>query len=94
MLAAIVGDVKATAFKNQTCPGADQSFHAAFAPLLLGATFFGTGSQWLVGHALENLKFMPALGAGILICRHSLKLSMSKPMRLNAIARNARVYLI
>src|ERR1051326_7766318 len=70
--AAIIGDVKATAFEDQTSPSTNRAFYFAFAPFFLGAGAFRANFQSFRRNRLKLFKLMSALFADVLISWHSI----------------------
>jgi hypothetical protein len=70
-VAAVIGNVKPAAFKDETSAAADGAFDFALAPALLRAQIFGTDLEPPGRHRLEFLKLVSALFADILVGRHT-----------------------
>src|SRR5664279_4754880 len=68
--AAVVGDVKATAFEQQSAAGADLFLHPAPAPFFLRTPVFGTNPQRPGGHGLQGFKLVAAFFTGVFVGRH------------------------
>ena len=66
----VIGRIKPRAFKNKPGPGAQQTFHLPFAPVFLLAAFFGTGSERLIFHGLEDLESFGAFLAMVFVSGH------------------------
>jgi hypothetical protein len=73
ILAAIIRDVKAAAFENQTGARADGAFHFSFTPPFLSAGILGAELQRLGRDRLKNIKLVAALFTDVLICWHNQK---------------------
>ena len=79
--AAMIGDVEAGAFENQTRPRADEAFDLAFAPGSLSAQFLRANGQRGRRNPLKFLKLMSALLTNVFVSRHSLYVN-SRPRPL------------
>jgi hypothetical protein len=70
-ITAIIGDVKAAAFEEQTSAAADGAFHFSFAPTFLGTGGFGAGRERFSRDGLKLVELVSALFADVFICRHT-----------------------
>src|SRR4029078_5441830 len=71
LLAAIIGDVETAALEDQGGAGADFLFHFSAAPFFGPAIVLRADRERLVRHGLKLFKLMSALGADVLVSRHS-----------------------
>src|SRR6516225_7992903 len=69
-LAAVVGNIKSTAFKQKAGSTTDFAFDPAAAPFFLRTAVLGANVQRFGGNGLKRLKFASAFLALIFVCGH------------------------
>ncbi len=69
--AAVIGDIKAAAFEEQTGAAADGASDFSLAPAFPGAGDFGAGCERFCRDGLNLFKLVSALFADVFICRHT-----------------------
>ena len=72
IFAPVIGDIKAGAFEDEACAGAEEAFNFSFAPSFLLAEIFGASGEDGVLHGLINLEGFLTLFALVIVGGHGV----------------------